>query len=143
MKVPLSWLRDYVELPASPAELVDRLTQAGLEVAGVKVIGLPVPDGIAVKAEERGPVWAPDKVIIGELVGVVQHPNADRLTLPTIAYGGGRTKTVVTGAPNIKVGDKGQKVVVGLLGTEYFDGHAEVKKLGTLKPGKIRGIDSE
>src|SRR4029077_2986588 len=38
---------------------------------------------------------------------------------------------------------KGQKVVVGLLGTQYFDGHAKVKALGILKPGKIRGVPSE
>jgi phenylalanyl-tRNA synthetase beta chain len=143
MKVPLSWLREYVPHTLSPAELADRLTQAGLEVAGVKVLGLPVPEGLNVKADERGPLWDRDKVIIGELVKVEPHPNADRLTRPTIHYGTGRTQQVVTGAPNIKVGDQGQKVVLGLLGTQYFDGHAKVKQLGTLKPGKIRGVPSE
>jgi phenylalanyl-tRNA synthetase beta chain len=143
MKLPLSWLRDYVATSLTPVELVDRLTQAGLEVAGVKVLGLPVPEGLNVKAEDRGPVWERDKVIIGELVEVKKHPDADRLTLPTIAYGSGRVQQVVTGAPNIKVGDKGQKVILGLLGTQYFDGHAKVKQLGVLKPGKIRGVPSE
>lgn len=143
MKLPLSWLRDYVACSLTPAELVDRLTQAGLEVAGVKVLGLPIPEGLNVKAEDRGPVWERDKVIIGELVEVNKHPDADRLTLPTIAYGSGRTQQVVTGAPNIKAGDKGQKVILGLVGTQYFDGHAKVKQLGVLKPGKIRGVPSE
>jgi phenylalanyl-tRNA synthetase beta chain len=143
MKLPLRWLCDYVPHSLTPAELADRLTQAGLEVAGVKVLGLPIPEGLTVKAEERGPVWEREKVIIGELAEVKKHPDADKLTLPTIAFGGGRTQQVVTGAPNIKVGDKGQKVVVGLLGTQYFDGHAKVKALGILKPGKIRGVPSE
>ena len=54
MKVPLSWLRDYVDLPPSVAELAERLTLAGLEVAGVRVLGLPVPEGLHVKAEDAG-----------------------------------------------------------------------------------------
>ena len=57
MLVPLSWLRDYVPLPADPAALVERLTIAGLESSGVKVFGLPVPDGIRVKPEDAGLVW--------------------------------------------------------------------------------------
>src|SRR5262249_3790971 len=73
-------------------------------------------------------------------VGVERHPNADRLTLPTVNLGGGRTKTMVTGAPNIKVGDKGQKVVVALAGSVLFDGHSEQKVLKELKPAKVRGV---
>jgi phenylalanyl-tRNA synthetase beta chain len=143
MKVPLSWLRDYVDFNLPVAELAERLSLAGLEVAGVQVLGLPPPDGLRVKAEEAGPVWDKDKVIIGEILEVQRHPDADRLTLPTVAYGQGRTKTLVTGAPNIKVGDKGQKVVVALSGSVLFDGHAEQKVLKELKPTKIRGVPSD
>src|SRR5262245_58448525 len=129
MKVPLSWLRDYVDLNLPVAALAERLTLAGLEVSGVQVLGLPPPEGLRLKADDAGPVWDKDKVIIGEILEVQRHPDADRLTLPTVAYGQGRTKTLVTGAPNIKVGDKGQKVVVALCGSVLFDGHSEQKVL--------------
>src|SRR5262249_20172121 len=143
MKVPLSWLRDYVELSLPEAQLVERLTLAGLEVAGVRVLGLPVPEGVRVKAEERGPVWDHDKILIGEIVYVEKHPNADKLTLPTVTIGKGEPKQLVTGAPNIKVGDRGQKVVVALCGSVLFDGHSDAKVLKELKPSKIRGVPSD
>ena len=65
MKVPLSWLRDYVDLPSSIADLAERLTLAGLEVASVRFLGLPVPAGLYVKVEEAGPVWERDRIVIG------------------------------------------------------------------------------
>ena len=143
MKVPLSWLADYVELPSSVAQLAERLTLAGLEVSGVRVLGQPPPDGLKLKEGEGGPVWQRNKIIIGQVVSVQRHPDADRLTLATIDYGAGQPKTVVTGAPNIKVGDSGQKVVVALSGAVLFDGHAETKVLRELKPSKIRGVPSD
>jgi phenylalanyl-tRNA synthetase beta chain len=143
MKVPLSWLRDYVDVTLPVPQLVQRLTLAGLEVVGVRVLGLPVSEGLRVKQEDAGPVWAPDKIVIGEVLRVEQHPNADRLTLATVDYGAGQPKTVVTGAPNIKVGDRGQKVVVALSGSVLFEGHASPKVLKELKPSKIRGVPSD
>lgn len=144
MKIPLGWLRDYVNLDGiGVPELVERLTLAGLEVASVRCLGVPIPEGLRVKSDEVGPVWAPDKVVLGRIVSVAQHPNADRLTLPTVDVGGGKSMTLVTGAPNIKVGDSGQKVVVALTGAVLFDGHAETKVLKELKPGKIRGVPSD
>ena len=140
MKVPLNWLRDYVDLTLSPARLAERLTLAGLEVAGVRVYGLPVPEGLRVKAEDAGPVWEPDKVVLAKVLGVEKHPNADRLTLVTLDHGAGQPKTVVTGAPNLKVGDRGQRVILGLTGTTYFDGHATPKALRKLEPKAVRGI---
>jgi phenylalanyl-tRNA synthetase beta chain len=123
--------------------LAHRLTLTGLEVSGVRVLGLPVPDGLRVKAEDAGPTWPQDKVVIGKILEVVQHPNADRLTLATVEYGAGQPKTVVTGAPNIKVGDRGQKVILALSGSVLFDGHASEKVLRELKPSKIRGVPSD
>lgn len=143
MKVPLSWLREYVEVNLAVPELAERLTLAGLEVSGVRMIGLPVPQGLHVKGAEVGPVWAKDKLVIGKVLGVERHPNADRLTLATVDYGAGEPKTVVTGAPNIKVGDQGQKVIIALSGSVLYDGHAQPKTLKELKPGKIRGILSD
>src|SRR5207253_10154 len=143
MKVPLSWLRDYVDLPKSVAVLVERLTLAGLEVAGMRTIGVPVPEGSNIKEEDAGPVWPPDKIIIGKVLSAERHPNADRLTLAKVDYGAAQPKTVVTGAPNIKVGDSGQKVIIALAGSILFDGHADAKVLKELKPSKIRGVPSD
>jgi phenylalanyl-tRNA synthetase beta chain len=143
MKVPLGWLRDYVDLPASAAQLAERLTLAGLEVSGAAVIGLPVPTGLQVKEQDAGPVWQRDKIVVGKILSVERHPNADRLTLATVDYGAGQPKTVVTGATNLKVGDSGQTVILGLSGSVLFDGHSEQKVLRELKPSKIRGIPSD
>jgi phenylalanyl-tRNA synthetase beta chain len=143
MRVPLGWLRDYVDIPIPVGELIERLTLAGLEVSSVYVYGLPVPAGVRVKSEDAGPVWTPDKIVIGKVLQVQRHPNADRLTLATVDYGAAEPKTVVTGAPNIRVGDTGQTVVVALSGSVLFDGHSEQKTLRELKPSKIRGVPSD
>jgi phenylalanyl-tRNA synthetase beta chain len=143
MKVPLSWLREYVDVPESVAQLAERLTLAGLEVGAVRLIGLPAPADLRLKVTEPGPVWDRDKIVIGRVLAVERHPNADRLTLAVIDYGTGQPKTVVTGAPNIKVGDHGQKVILALAGSVLYDGHAAEKALRELKPSKIRGVPSD
>jgi phenylalanyl-tRNA synthetase beta chain len=143
MKVPLKWLAEYVDLVISPGELAQRLTIAGLEVAGFRSYGLPVPEGLKVRQDEVGPVWDRDKVFTARLVRVEKHPDADKLKLPFVEYGEGRQIQLVTGAPNIAVGDVGQKVVIGLAGTVFWDGHVSPKKLATLVPKPVRGIPSE
>jgi phenylalanyl-tRNA synthetase beta chain len=143
MKIPLHWLRDYVPLRLAEAELVQRLTAAGLEVAGVRVLGVPIPPGIRVRPEERGPVWDRDKVFVGEITRVDKHPDADRLKLPTVTWGPGTSKTIVTGAPNVNVGDHGVKVILGLTGSKLIDGHSEERVIKELKPTKIRGVPSD
>jgi phenylalanyl-tRNA synthetase beta chain len=143
MKVSLTWLRDYVNITLPPAQLIERLTLAGLEVADVRILGLPTPEGVRVKTEERGPVWDRDKIVIAEVLGVERHPNADRLTLPTVTWGEGKVKQLVTGAPNIKPGDRGQKVVLALAGSVLYDGHSQEKVLKELKPAKVRGVPSD
>jgi phenylalanyl-tRNA synthetase beta chain len=143
MKVPLKWLGEYVGMNLPVPQLIERLTLAGLEVAGVHVLGLPVPEGLKIKPEDAGPVWERDKIVIGRVMAVEQHPNADRLTLATVEYGALQPRTVVTGAPNIKVGDQGQKVILAVAGARLFDGHAQVKELKELKPSKIRGVPSD
>jgi phenylalanyl-tRNA synthetase beta chain len=143
MKIPLSWLRDYVPLTLPPARLIERLTLAGLEVAAVRALGLPTPDGVRIHPDDRGPVWDRDKVFVAEVLGVDKHPNADRLKLPTVTWGEGKVKQLVTGAPNVNVGDKGQKVVLALTGSVLLDGHSDERKLVELKPTKIRGVPSD
>ncbi len=141
MLVPLSWLRDYVALPADPAHLVERLTLAGLEAAGVTVFGLPVPAGLRVKADDAGLVWERDNVLLGKVLKIEKHPDADKLKLVTIDYGAAEPKTVVTGAPNIAPGQSGMKVVLGLRGTRYFYADKDGKKaVFTLEPKALRGI---
>ena len=144
MKVPLKWLAEYVSVDLSrAAELVERLTMAGLEVAGSRPIGLPTPEGLRVKAEDRGPIWDCDKIVIANVTRVDKHPDADKLKLPIVEYGEGRVKTLVTGAPNIGVGDAGVKVILALTGSKLFDGHATPKAIKELKPTKIRGVPSD
>jgi len=141
MLVPLSWLRDLVALPADPANLVERLTLAGLEAAGVTVFGLPVPAGLRVKAENAGLVWERDQVVLGTVLKIEKHPDADKLKLVTIDHGAAEPKTVVTGATNIAPGQSGMKVVLGLRGTKYFTADKDGKKaVFTLEPKALRGI---
>jgi phenylalanyl-tRNA synthetase beta chain len=141
MLVPLSWLRDYVSLPADPAVLIERLTLAGLEASGTKVFGLPTPAGMRVKAEDAGLVWERDKVVVAEVLKIEKHPDADKLKLVTLEFGDDIPKTVVTGAPNIAPGQSGMKVVLGLRGTRYFYTDKDGKKTTfTLEPKALRGI---
>jgi phenylalanyl-tRNA synthetase beta chain len=147
MKIPLKWLAEYVPLTLPVAELVERLTLAGLEVSGVRLIGVPAPEGLRVKSAEAGPVWQRDKIVIARVQKVEPHPDPAvvNLKLPTVEYGEGRTKQLVTGAPNLKIGDSGQGVVLALAGSVLFNHHAKSneKTLQELKPAKIRGIPSD
>jgi phenylalanyl-tRNA synthetase beta chain len=143
MKVPLSWLREYVDVTLSVPDLAERITLAGLEVSGLRFYGLPVPAGARVAQEAAGPIWARDKVITARVLKVDKHPNADKLKLVTTEYGAAEPKVVVTGAPNIQLGDSGQKVILGLAGTSYWDGHATPKQIKELKPTQLRGVPSD
>src|SRR3954470_19880676 len=120
MLVPLSWLKDYVPLPADPAALVERLTIAGLESSGVKVFGLPVPPTLRVKPEDAGIVWERDKLVVAKVLEITKHPDAEKLKLVKLDLGGSEPKTVITGAENIAVGQSGMKIVLGLAGSRYF-----------------------
>ena len=122
MNVPFSWLSDYVDTGLTPQMLAQRLTMAGLEAEQLTQIGAD---------------W--DKVFVGEVMSVTQHPDADRLALADVAAGEHRL-TVVTGAPNIAAG---QKVALALAGARLIDGYSDELKYKTLKPGSIRGIRSE
>jgi phenylalanyl-tRNA synthetase beta chain len=147
MKVPLKWLAEYVPLTVPVAELVERLTLAGLEVSGVRLIGVPAPEGLRVTSAETGPVWPRDKIVLARVQKVEPHPDPAvvNLKLPTVEYGNGRTKQLVTGAPNLKVGDSGQTVVLALAGSVLFRHHTKgsEKVLQELKPAQIRGISSD
>ncbi len=136
MKVPLSWLKDYVDIATPLPDLAQRLTLAGLEVETIEYIGLP-------GAELP---WAPDKIVVGELRAVHPHPDADRLVLAEVEYGGPQPETVVTGAPSL-LERRGQsdlhlKVAFAMEGAALYDGHAEGRRVMKLKASKIRGVPS-
>jgi phenylalanyl-tRNA synthetase beta chain len=144
MLVPLSWLKDYVPLPADPAALVERLTIAGLESSGVKVFGVPVPANLRVKPEDAGLVWERDKLVVAQVLEITKHPNADTLKLVKLDLGAAEPKTVITGATNIAPGQSGMKIVLGLNGSRYFfEGKDGQKTVMTLQPKALRGIDND
>ena len=144
MLVPLSWLKDYVPLPADPGALVERLTIAGLESSGVKVFGLPAAGSLRVKADDDGLVWERDKLVVAQVLEITKHPNADSLKLVKLDLGASEPKTVITGAENIAPGQSGMKIVLGLRGSRYFfTGKDGKKTVMTLEPRALRGIDND
>jgi phenylalanyl-tRNA synthetase beta chain len=133
MRVPLSWLQEYVDVRDIPVEaLAERLTVAGLEVAAIEYIGVPGPTSKI--------AWDEATIKVGEIMAVEPHPNADRLRLVTVRYGAEEPKTVVTGAPNVR---EGQKVAYATTGATVLNGYSEAGELITLEPKKLRGILSE
>ncbi|MCU0857844.1 MAG: phenylalanine--tRNA ligase subunit beta [Pontiellaceae bacterium] len=115
MKFTLSWLKELVDFDDTVAGLSDKLTFAGLEVEHI---------------EMRGGAF--DGVVVGEVKRIEPHPNADKLRLCTVEYGGAETLCVVCGAPNVTVGGKYPFATVG---TSLPCGI-------TLKKAKIRGVES-
>jgi phenylalanyl-tRNA synthetase beta chain len=156
MKVPLSWLRDYINLDGlSIEEIARKLTLAGLEVDEIKYAGLPMSTGAVsgMPSSERhefktsGISWDREKIVVAEIREVMPHPNADRLTLLDL-YDGQQSQVVLTGAPNIfhlkGMGKlpKPLKVAYAKEGSTIYDGHADGLVLTTLKRAKIRGLES-
>lgn len=141
MLVPLSWLKEYVDINQSPADLAEMLTIAGLEVESVSYIGIPGgrdPDRL---------VWDREKLVVGQILKVEQHPNADRLVLATVEYGGGEPEVTVTGAPNLfqYLGQDDLSHLklyspFALEGATLYDGHKEGQVKMALKGRPLRGI---
>lgn len=135
MKIPLSWLKDYVDIPLPVEALAQRLTLAGLEVESI---------------ERIGDFWDRDKIFVGQILEVKRHPDAERLTLARVEYGVGEPQQVVTGAPNLYPyidqdlsANRGPKVAFAVVGARLIDGHSEERRIVRLKSSKIRGIVSE
>jgi phenylalanyl-tRNA synthetase beta chain len=120
MKVSLKWLRDYIDVKLTAGELAESLTMAGLEVKSIQAIG---------------GTW--DNVVIGEVIALNPHPNADRLKLATVDLGTEQV-TTVCGAPNISLG---QRVTFAHIGARLIDPHTG--EAIVLEPAKIRGVVSE
>jgi phenylalanyl-tRNA synthetase beta chain len=119
MKISESWLRSWVNPPLDSEALAHQLTMAGLEV------------------DSNDPIAPPfNGVVVGEVLTVVQHPDADRLRVTTVNVGNankGEPLQIVCGAPNVAVG---LKVPVAMIG-------AVLPKDFKIKPSKLRGVDSQ
>ncbi|NOH01550.1 MAG: phenylalanine--tRNA ligase subunit beta [Chloroflexi bacterium] len=156
MKVPISWLKDFIDLDGlSIEDIARKLTLAGMEVDEIRYVGLPMPDHAAQgmhssgrhEFKTSGIDWDREKIVVGEVREVKPHPNADKLTLLDL-YDGQQDQVVLTGAPNIfhlkgtgKL-PKPIKVAYAKEGATLYDGHAEGQVLMTLKRAKIRGVES-
>ena len=119
MRVPLGWLREYVDVELSPEQLAERLTLLGMEVKGV---------------ERWGADWR--SVVVGELLTVEKHPYADRLHLTTVTVGSGEPLHIVCGAHNIA---PGQRVPVALPGA-VLPGDRRIErteKMGIVSEGML------
>jgi phenylalanyl-tRNA synthetase beta chain len=120
MKVPLSWLREYVEFELEPEQLAERLTLLGMEVQSI---------------ERWGRDW--QNVVVGELLTVEKHPQADRLSLTTVTVGNGSEPLeIVCGATNIV---PGQRVPVALPGAVLPNGRRieRTEKMGVVSNGML------
>ncbi|MBF0350145.1 MAG: phenylalanine--tRNA ligase subunit beta [SAR324 cluster bacterium] len=132
-RVPVSWLKDFVNIEASAEELAERLTIAGMEVESV---------------EQVGSSWDEPYLFVGKVIDIKPHPDADRLSLVTVEYGAAEPLTVVSGAPNLKqyenkLPETALKVPLALAGARLFDPYeGDGTKLTTLKPASVRGIHS-
>ena len=116
MRVPLSWLHEYVQPDLTVAALAERLALTGTEVERVVHHGVPSPDGF----------------VVGRVLSAEQHPDADRLRVCMVDLGGEQPAQIVCGAPNVAAG---QTVAVAQPGAVMPDGTK-------LRKAKLRGQES-
>ncbi len=115
MQISEAWLREYVNPAISTEELVAQLTMAGLEVDSV---------------EPASAIFS--GVVVGEVLAMQQHPDADRLRVCQVSIGEAEPLQIVCGASNVRVG---LKIPAALVGAE-LPGDFKIKK------SKLRGVDS-
>ncbi len=115
MKLPLSWLKDYVEIDITPEELTEKLFSCGFEVEGAEYVGKNI-----------------EKIVVCKILKIEKHPNADKLTVCAVDAGKWGKLQIVTAAKNIKEGDL---VPVALDGAVLADG-------GRIFNGELRGVAS-
>ena len=146
MKIPLSWLREFVEIDIPPELLAEKLTAAGLEVAKITYLGVPQTrvEGLRYPNSDHL-VWDRSKLLLGAIREVKPHPNADRLVLAMVDYGAAEVEQCVTGAPNLfefkgQTLDQPLYTIIALEGAEVWDGHSDEPKRMVLKEKPLRGI---
>jgi phenylalanyl-tRNA synthetase beta chain len=151
MRIPLSWLKEFVDLDLPIEDVARALLSVGLEVEDITVVGLPfTPPGEHDRRDFRisGLTWERDKFVTAAILEVLPHPNADRLVLCKLDDGGTEPLTILTGAPNLyDYKGKGPlavplKVAYAREGARLYDGHQAGLVLTTLKRAVIRGVES-
>ena len=115
MKLPISWLKEYVDVDITPQELADKLLNCGFEVEEIIYKGKNI-----------------ENVVAAKIVSIEKHPDADRLLVCQADTGTDKPLQVVTGANNVKAGDT---VPLALCGAKLPDGTK-------IKEGKLRGVSS-
>ena len=119
MRVPLSWLRELVDVELSPDALAERLTLLGMEVSAIEHIGAD---------------WR--RVVVGELLEVAPHPGSERLSLTRVRVGDGEPElSIVCGATNIAAG---QRIPVALPGAVLPGDRVNEHGEDGLPPGRVR-----
>lgn len=118
MRIPLSWLQEYISLSLTPAEIAQTLTMAGLEVDHYETVGENLKD-----------------VVVARVLEANKHPNADKLTIATVTDGK-QNYQIVCGAPNCRAG---MKTALARVGTTLTHGDQVL----TIKKAKLRGVESE
>ena len=125
MNTSMSWIKMYVpDLDVTAQEYTDAMTLSGTKVEGYEKLDADL-----------------DKIVIGQIKKIERHPDADKLIICQVDIGTG-TVQIVTGAPNVKEGDK---VPVVLDGGRVAGGHDGKKTPGgiRIKKGKLRGVESD
>lgn len=147
MIIPLSWLRDFVDITVPVEALAERLTNAGLEVAHLTYLGVPQAQVAGLRYPKSDHlVWDRERLLLGAVVAVDPHPNADRLVIAHVDLGGGRIEQCVTGAPNLfpyrGAGPITPPVWTAFAaeGAEVWDGHSDTPKRMVLKGKELRGV---
>ena len=124
MNTSLSWIKMYVpDLDVTAQEYTDAMTLSGTKVEGFEELDADL-----------------DKIVIGQITKIDRHPDADKLIICQVNIGN-ETIQIVTGAPNVKEGDK---VPVVLDGGRVAGGHDGKMTPGgiKIKKGKLRGVES-
>lgn len=122
MKILYSWLQDFIKTTLTPKEIADALTSIGLEVENSERIE-------SIKGGLQG-------IVVGEIKSIIQHPNADRLSVCMVDIGQSDLLQIVCGASNIAIN---QRVPVATLNTKLYD---KIGKEWIVKLGNIRGTES-
>lgn len=125
MRTSLEWIRSMVpELSCTAQEYMDAMTLSGSKVEGYEELDADL-----------------EKIVIGQIEKIEKHPDADKLIICQVNVGTGENIQIVTGAPNVKEGDK---VPVVLDGGRVAGGHDGKKTQGgvKIKKGKLRGVES-
>lgn len=116
MKVPYSWLADWVDIPWDAAQLGSRLTMAGFELDALEPAAPPFSG-----------------VIVAQIVSAERHPQADKLQVCQVSVGSGEPVQIVCGAANARAGLKSALAVVG----------AKLPGDMNIKAAKLRGVESQ